>query len=354
MRLKNWVLNGLLLLLTTACVNTPIRLPASFKPRYDGNIVTALHSAAINGILFQFNDSVFRDVAFQQVDRCRKTETPEWSKTFLQLLDTLNKNPQYYMKFHMVEFKRGDHAKAEIVKDIDGLSTLTISYAKKEVRDHVTASTVMPCGDSVSDNLGKEIVTATVEWPTQADLVSVLDSAAAKSKIARFDFNTDFLAYLADRQTILKINPEVAFERTFEGNYFLKGWLQEMAEELKDPKTNLDFLNYWLKEISLKSSQAHQIEFFGLHPENPVSYGIEIDSAGKFARKINNLQDPTYVFMSYGQTNGDYVYDGLQDLNDCLRQLTGIYTNPLEMGGSLESDPDGFLAPGYSCQPKED
>jgi hypothetical protein len=328
------------------CASSTLRLPASFKPSYNSKIVTSLKTAALNGVLFQVQDSVFRDVPVRQVDRCRKTEAPTWTAQFIGLLDLMDHNPQYYNKFYIVDFKRGDHAKAEITKDIDGLTYLSLTYAKKENREKVSTLTDIPCGDSAAGLLGKDLVTTSIDWPGIDEISKVLKEAGERPKIERFQFNTDFLVYLAERQTVLKINPEVAFERTFQGDYFLAGWLEKKAQELKTP-ADLDFINYWLKEISSRSNQAKSIQFLGLHSETRVSYGVQVDSVGKFNRRINNYQEPTYIFMSYREKNGDYLSSNLKDLNKCLQTLLGSYRS---MGVGFDSDGDSFLAPGYSCK----
>jgi hypothetical protein len=332
------------------CVSSAIRLPASFKPKYNNKIVNSLKSAAVNGVLFQISEGAFRDVPGRYVDHCRKADAPNWTESFLGLLETLDKNPQYYEKFHIVDFKRGDKAKAEISKDIDGLSYLNITYAKRETRDKIATGTRMPCSEGSSEFLGKDLVTTFIDWPNSEEINLVLKQAPAKAAIKRVQFNTEFLVFLAERQTILKINPEVAFERSFEGDYFLGNWLEKMAQELNQKNIEIDYINYWLKEISTHSKQANRIQFFGLHPESTLSYGVQVDTTGKFSRKLNGYQEPTYLFMSYNQHNGEYVYNSLKDLNQCLQSLTGIYRNPLSMGTTLESEAESFLAPGFSCR----
>jgi len=353
MRRLYFIVVGMLSVFAVAgCISTTLRLPASFKPSYNSKIVTSLRSAALNGVLFQVNDTVFRDVPARQVEHCRKADEPTWSQEFLGFLDLMDKNPQYYNKFYIVDFKRGDSAKAEITKDIDGLSYLSVTYAKRENREKVTASTNMPCLESNTDYVGKDLITTYIDWPTMAQVESVLKEATPKAKIERFQFNTDFLIFLAERQAILKINPEVAFERNYHGEYFLATWLEKMSQEIHDNDADLDFINYWLKEISTRSKQAKDIQFFGLHPEGTISYGVQVDTVGKFTRKINSYQEPTYLFMSYREKSGEYVYNDLKDLNTCLQSLLGTYRNPLSMGMAYESDEDSFLAPGYSCRMK--
>lgn len=332
------------------CVSTTMRLPASFKPKYNDKIVNSLKSAALNGVLFQVSDSVFRDIPVHQVDACRKADAPNWTSNFLGLLELMDKNPQHYDKFHIVDFKRGDKAKAEISKDIDGLSYLNITYAKRETREKVTPGTELPCSEGRAEFLGKDLVNTFFDWPSNEEISSVLNKAPVKVKILRFQFNTEFLVFLAERQTILKITPEVAFERSYQGEYFLGNWLDKMAQELRQKDIDISYVNYWLKEVSSHSKQANNIQFFGLHPENPLSYGVQVDSVGKFARKLNNYQEPTYLFMSYREHKGEYVYNDLKDLNQCLQELLGIYRNSLSMSTVLESDENSFLFPGYSCK----
>ncbi len=350
MRFFAQILGVISIYFALGCASTAMRLPASFKPKYNSKIVNSLKSAAVNGVLFEVNESVFKDVPVRQVDRCRKVEAPNWNLVFLNVLEVIDKNPEYYEKFHIVNFKRGDRAKAEITKDIDGLSYLNITYVKREIHDKITPETSLPCLESSSEFLGKNLVTTFIDWPPGEEIDLVLRQASIKAKIDRFQFNTEFLVFLADRQTILKLNPEVAFERNYQGGYLLESWLEKMAQELHQKDIDIEYVNYWLKEISTHSKQANSIQFFGLHSESSLSYGVQVDSVGKFSRKLNNYQEPTYLFMSYRQHNGDYIYSDLKDLNQCLRGLMGIYHNPLSMGTTLESDDDSFLSPGYSCK----
>lgn len=335
------------------CVSSAIRLPASFKPNYNNQIVNSLKSAAMNGVLFQVSDSVFRDLPVRQVDRCRKAEAPNWGEQVTALFAILDKNPHYYNKFHIVDFKRGDHAKAEISRDIDGLSYLNITYAKRETREKVEPTTILPCAERTTEYLGKEVVVTSIDWPGSADLNSLLKHAPTKREIERFKFKTEFLVYLAERQAMLKINPEVAFERNYQGQYFLTLWLEKMSQELQEKDLDLGHLNYWLKEISTRSKQAANIQFFGLYPQSTVSYGVQVDTVGKFSRNLYGYQEPTYLFMSYRQETGDYVFNSLKELNQCLQNLTGLYRNPLSLGTAMESDGNSFLAPGYSCKVEE-
>jgi hypothetical protein len=351
MRFSAQIIGVLLAAIIAGCVSGKVRVPASFKPKYDNKITNSLKSAAINGVLFQVSDSVFRDVPTRQVERCRKAEAPQWSEKFLELLESLDKNPQNYGKFHFVDIKRGDQSKAEISKDIDGLSYLNILYSKRETREKVGTATTIPCGEGASEYLGKDLVTTIIDWPTSDEINLVLKQAPAKSKIERFQFNTEFLVFLAERPTILKLNPEVAFERTFQGEFFLTTWLEKMAQDIHK-SSELEYVNYWIKEIGSQSLQAHSIQFFSLNPESSLSYGLQVDTNGKFARKLNGFQEPSYLFMSYRQHNGEYVYTKLSELNTCLEGLMGIYKNPLGMGTTLDADENSFLSPGYSCKPE--
>jgi hypothetical protein len=341
------------LFLSLGCASSATRLPASFKPKYNSKIVTSLTTAALNRVLFQVDPAVFRDVGSRQIDQCRTRETPTWSQAFLNFLNLVDQNPEFYDKFSIVEFKPGNRAAAEITQDIDGLSRLTISYGKIEKNEKVLASTKMPCVESAQEYLGKDLVTTTIEWPSASEISQVIRAAKPRSDVARFQFNTDFLVFLAERQAVLKINPEVAFERNFDGTYFLTSWLEDMAKQIKDPAVEQDYINYWFREIAIHSSQAKNIQFFGLHPElnsgTNASVGVQVDTAGKLAQKMNSYQEASYLFFSYRQQGSEYIYGGLKDLNLCLRTLTGIYRNPLSMGSSLENEGSSFLAPGHSC-----
>lgn len=341
---------ALAVLFTAGCATSAARLPASFKSEYNKKIVASLSTAAANHVLFNIDDAVFRVVSARQIDQCRTRELPTWSSSFLEFLALMDKKPEYYDKFNMVEFKRGGNdPSVEINKDIDGLSSLIISFGVREKFEKVTAKTKMPCSESPNDYLDKEIATISVAWPSTAEISEVLLHAPAKLDMERFQFNTDFLIFLAERQAILKINPEVAFERNYDGQYFLANWLSDMSKQLKDPTLSNDYIRYWFGEISTRSAQAKNIQFFGLHADSNASVGVKVDTAGKLQRKINNYQEPSYLFMSYRQQNGGYIFGTLKDLNACLQGLTGIYRNPLSMKSALERDPASFLGDGHSC-----
>lgn len=351
MRLIAQILGVVAVGFIAGCVSSTIRLPASFKPKYNATTVDLLKLAAKNGVLFQVSDSVFRDVPARQVDRCRKAEAPTWTPQLLEYLTYLKDKDKDggYGKFHIVDIKRGDKPRVEISEDLSHVAYLTITYAKRETREKVTGSTVIPCYDSSTDFEGKDLITTNIDWPNTEELKVVLKQAQMKKEVPSFKFNTEFLNFLAERQTILKINPEVPYAKTKDAEPFLKIWLEKMAQEARDPLA-VEYITYWLKEISTHSRQAGTVQFFGLYRESEAAHGVQVDTVGKFSRKLNNFQEPTYMFMSYGESGGDIVVDELKDLNRCLQNLTGIYGNPLAMGTTLESDGDSFLSPGYSCK----
>lgn len=351
MRFSTQILSVVSICFVAGCVSSAIRLPSSFKPKYNNSTVDVLKVAAKNGIVFQVSDTVFRDVPTRQVDRCRKAEAPTWSLKLMELLTMLKEKNKdsYYNKFHVVDIKRGDKARVEITEDLSNVAYLTITYSKRETREKVTSSTVIPCYDTSTDFEGKDLITTNIDWPNIEEMKLALKQAPIKKDVSSFKFNTGFLTFLAERQAILKIGPEVPFAKTKEAEPFLKIWLDKVAHEIVD-LTNLEYINYWLKEISTQSKQAGAIQFFGLYREAGASHGVQVDTVGKYSRKLNSYQEPTYMFMSFREVNGDTVTDDLKDLNLCLRDLTGVYGNPLAMGTTLETDGDSFLAPGYSCK----
>jgi hypothetical protein len=336
------------------CASTATRLPASFKPKYDSKIVRSLTTAAINHVLFQVDDGAFRDVPSRQIDQCKTREAPTWSQTLLDFLALMDRHPELYNKFSMVEFRRGDRPSIELTKDIDGLSTLTLFYGKSETFEKITDATQMPCAETAAEYLGRDLVVTSIRWPTESEIKDKLSQAPDRAEVGRFNFNPEFLVYLAERQAILKIKPEVAFERNYRGEFFLTSWLENMATEIKNPKIEKDYINYWFKEIADHSTQAKSIQFFGLRPEGNPSVGVQVDTAGKLARKMNGYQEATYMFMSYRPQSESYVYGSLEDLNKCLQSLTGVYRNPLSLGSSLDREPASFLAPDYSCALKDE
>lgn len=361
MRFTAQILGVISICFVMGCVSSTIRLPASFKPKYNTGTVELLKLAANHGVVFQVSDSVFRDVPARQVDRCRKAEAPTWTTELVEVLTVLKDKEKeiekdkskakesYYGKFHIVDIKRGDKARVEMTEDLSHVAYLTITYSKRETRDKVGPSTVVPCYDSGTDYEGKDLITTNIDWPNSEELKLALKQAPVKKDVSNFKLNPAFLNFLAERQTILKIGPEVPFAKTKDAEPFLKVWLEKMAQEIREP-SNLEYISYWLKEISTHSRQAGVIQFFGLYRESDAAHGVQVDTVGKYSRKLNGYQEPTYMFMSYGESGGDAVSDDLKDLNVCLQNLTGIYSNPLAMGTTLESDGDSFLAPGYSCK----
>ncbi|MBS1969404.1 MAG: hypothetical protein JSU04_03820 [Bdellovibrionales bacterium] len=351
MRFIAQVLGVVSICFAAGCVSSNIRLPASFKPKYNNSTVELLKAAAKNGIVFQVSDTVFRDVPARQVDRCRKADAPTWSAMLTDLLTMLKEKDKeaYYNKFHIVDIKRGDKARAEISEDLSHVTYLTITYAKRETREKMTSTTTVPCYDSGTDYEGKDLITTNIDWPNIEEMKLALKQAPNKKDVPSFQFNTDFLTFLAERQAILKIGPEVPYAKSKDAEPYLKLWLEKMATEIKEPN-NIEYISYWLKEINTHSRQASSIQFFGLYREGDAAHGVQVDTVGKYSRKLNSYQEPTYMFMSYGEVGGDTVTDDLKDLNACLRTLTGIYSNPLAMGTQLEADGDSFLSPGYSCK----
>lgn len=351
MRFFAQILGVVTICFVAGCVSSSVRLPASFKPKYNNATVDLLKLAAKNGIVFQISDSVFRDVPARQVDRCRKAEPSTLTPKLIELLTLLKEKEKdgAYNKFHIVDIKRGDKARAEISEDLSHVAYLTITYAKRETREKVTGATEIPCYDSSTDFTGKDLVSTNIDWPNIEELKLVLKQAPAKQDVPSFKFNTEFLNFLAERQAILKIGPEVPYAKNKDAESFLKIWLDKVAVEAREA-SNVDYVAYWLKEISTHSRQAGVIQFFGLYRESDAAHGVQVDTVGKFSRKLNGFQEPTYMFMSYGESGGDIVVDDLKELNTCLQNLTGIYSNSLTMGTTLESDGDSFLSPGYSCK----
>lgn len=351
MRFFAQILGVVTICFVAGCVSSSVRLPASFKPKYNNTTVDLLKLAAKNGIVFQISDSVFRDVPARQVDRCRKAEPSTLTPKLIELLTLLKEKEKdgVYNKFHIVDIKRGDKARAEISEDLSHVAYLTITYAKRETREKVTGATEIPCYDNSTDFTGKDLVSTNIDWPNIEELKLVLKQAPPKKDVPSFKFNTEFLNFLAERQAILKIGPEVPYAKNKDAELFLKIWLDKVAQEVREP-TSVEYIAYWLKEISTHSRQAGVIQFFGLYREAGAAHGVQVDTVGKFSRKLNGFQEPTYMFMSYGESGGDIIIDDLKELNHCLQNLTGIYGNSLAMGTTLESDGDSFLSPGYSCK----
>lgn len=347
MRLGSKFLFLLMTLSFFACQHSPIRLPSSFsKPVYNAKRVQLLKIAAQHGIFFQIPESVLRDLPIKSAgEKCRKTEDGQWMENVYSVLEVLKQNPALADKIHLIEFKRGDRAQAEVSRDLDGVATLVLNYARVETREKIRYLSDIPCSGDM-DQIGKDLSTTKFEWPSRSAVTTLLMAQPDRVSVERMNVDKRFPIWLAERLTIFRMTPELTFEKTPQGDPLLPIAMSSFASDLA---ANQDQLEYWLSEISSRSKMGATLKFFGLRKDLTGTTGLQVDTAGKFVRKMNGHSDPTYPYVSYKVENGAYVLAGLGDLRNCLGELTAIYRSPMSLLNSFESEAESFMAPGYHC-----
>lgn len=332
-----------------ACTHSPPRMPQSTPANYNPAHVRLIKMAAENGLFFQISDAVIRDVPSRSAgDQCRRMGEAPWIDQLYATLEVFEKEPRLLSKVHIVEFRRGDKSKAEISKDLDGAVTLVISYAKTETRQRIESLSDIPCSNSNLDMMGKDVVATAFEWPTPAQIAAPMQSLEDRPPVERLNVDRRFLVWLGERLTLFRLTPELAFEKTPNGKSLLPEAFRQWASEVGGG-ANTDALDYWLREISLKSKLGAGVKFFALKRDNEMSTGIAVDSVGKFARKMSGSADPTAPYLSYKLESGSFVIAGLRELAPCLNELMSTYRSPLSSMTNYELNPESFLFPGHSC-----
>jgi hypothetical protein len=248
---------------------------------------------------------------------------------------------------HIIEVRRGDAAAASFEKDDDGMTRLVISYAKRTNYEKLTSWSEVPCNNPVSVDMNKDLEVTSFDWPSKEYVVGTLMGAEDRPSLARFNYDHKFLTYLADRLTILKVTQDQIYEKTPTGESALPVLLNKMAADL-NASASFPQVDFWIKDIGMHSKQASSIEFFAFSKDFLMSYGVRVDSAGKYARKINNYSDPSYLYLSFKEESGTYIAPSLKDLNTCLEGLTSLYRTQ-DFVNTLDTDKDSYLYPGYRC-----
>lgn len=344
---------ALFVALVAACTTNPIsREPQSIAPNYNPMRIRLLKAAAEHGVLFQISDSVIRDVPVKSVgERCRKTGEADWVEKVYSTLATLDRDPELFNKIHVIEFRRGDQSGAELSKDLDGAVSLVLLYRKRISQEPIRSLSDIPCSEGNMAMIGKDDVSVTsFEWPSATDITTALANQPPRPDVDRFKLDRRFMLWLADRMTLFRLTPEIAFEKTPTGTPLLVTAMARLSEEIGAVPSQ-PALEYWMKEISIRSHLGAGVKFFGLNRDLQMSTGLHVDSVGKFARKMNGYVDPTYPYVSYRLENSSYVTGSLGDLGTCLKNFMSTYRSPLSSMSSYEMDPDSFLFPGHSCQP---
>ncbi len=335
------------LALLCSCTHNPPREPASYKGQYNPEHTQLLKLAAENGLFFQIPESVIRDQPVKTIgDRCRKTEEGDWAEQIYDTLRVIQQNPSLGRKVHAIEFRRGDRPWAEISKDLDGAVQLVLSYSKTESRVRINSLSEIPCATGDMELVGKEMTVTNYEWPTASAIASVLSGVPHRPVVERYNVDKSFMVWLAERMTIFRLTPELAFEKTHTGESLLPVFFAQMSKEIQPGHPAVEF---WLHEISQRSRIGQSIMFMGLKKDLYGSIGIQVDSAGKFARKMNGFIDPSYPYLSYKVENNTFAITSLQSLDRCMSGLMSTYRSPMSLMGSFETDPDSFLFPGHHC-----
>jgi hypothetical protein len=339
---------AILSFLLSSCISSTVRLPQTVSQVYkNSDVQQGLLLAAQNNILFSISDSTVREVEKTVIDvKCREVDLPFWAEKLALYLNEFKKRPEYLTRFHVLEIKRGDQSQVKIEKDLDGAVTLSIQFVKIESRGKVGYQTNLPCNGSMAEYLGRDLIKTDYEFPPPNEVALTLQNLPEKPDIGRFKFSNIFLSYLAERGVIFKFNHEFSFEKTNDGKFVMAEILNQFAEETKDPFHK--YLNYWFKEISDKSTQAHLIQMFAVVPDREPKSGVRVDSDGEQARRVLGQSDLTYVYTSYWTEENKVSLVTLKDLDQCLQAFTQDMSG-VKLRKPAAVEKESFLRPGYSC-----
>lgn len=332
----------------SSCTSEPLRLPQTVSQVYkNADIQQGLLLAAQNNILFHIPEGTVREVEKSVIDqKCRNIEEPFWADKLALYLNEFKKRPEFLTRFHILELKRGDSSQVHIQKDMDGAVTLSIEFVKIESRGVVGYQTNLPCKGSIAEYLGRDLIKTDFEFPTADKIAVALQKLPERSPVPRFQFSNDFISYLADRGVIFKFNHEFSFEKTNDGKFVMAEILNHLSEETKDPFHK--YLNYWFKEISEKSTQAHLIQMFAILSDREPKSGVRVDSDGEQARRVMGQSDLTYVYTSYWTEENKVNLVTLKDLDQCLKSFTTDMSG-IKIRKPAATEKESFLRPGYSC-----
>ncbi|MBX2987801.1 MAG: hypothetical protein KF802_07875 [Bdellovibrionaceae bacterium] len=335
--------------LFSACSHAPTRSPGSFRPSYNPRYVQLLKAAADEGVFFQISDSVIRDLPLRSSgETCRSTGDGPWIEELYDVLEIFQKDPSLARKVHIVEFKRGDKPSVETSKDLDGAVTLLLLYSKSESREKIDSLSDIPCASGDMDLVGKDMSVTRFTWPSTQAIEALLQEQPERAEVERLNVDRHFMQWLAERQTLFRLTPELAFEKSPNGQPLLPAALARFSATLAQGN-ELPALDYWMSELGKKSKLGGAVKFFSLKKDNQMARGLQVDSVGQFARKMNGFADPTYPYVSYRLKNGTFNVGDLPDLDRCLRDLNSSYRSPISLMNNYEMDPGSFLYPGYHC-----
>lgn len=346
---------ALSLMLNVSCSSSRVRVPASNNDNiYNPKRIKSLKMAADNGVLFIVNDHVFRDLELEEVDtKCRRQSDPDWSEKIFSYLEVLDQHPAFYKKIHVIEVRRGDSPKIDIQKDLDNLTYLSITYVRSSKIEKISDGTSLPCDANSAEYRNRDLTTVKLNWPEKNLIATVLSNLPERPTVERFNFDRQFLGFLAERNTILKFTQELGFEKTPDGRYALPEVLNRLGQELTKLQSDAPAtanINYWMNEIARKSTQASSIQLFAIVKDMELSSGVRVETEGEFARKVLGHQDPTYIFLSYKIESGSYYTASIKDLESCLSSLTDVMAGGFNSRKPASEERNSFLRPGYSCR----
>lgn len=339
---------GLIGFFLSGCTSSTVRFPSSTDEIYKyGQLKQNLLLAAHNNVLFHIPQETLFEVEKTEIDsRCTESQKPFWSEKLSVYLNLMQSHPEWFSKFHVIEIKKGDSARAVLDNDLDGATVLSLQYGKTESRGQVTLKTNMPCASGrIAEYLGKDIVKTQFDFPNVNDVRNLLASAPSRKNIKRFDFSNQFISYLAERGFILKFNHEISFEKNTQNKYVFVEVLNKLSREVKKNKNN-KHINLWMKILNDVRKTDDIIQMFSLENQNELKSGL------KFTMNENNRSDLLYpyLFMSYNINNELITQTTLSDLNQCLSEIPNQKTNSFIRQPSSDTLNENKNLKDYSCR----
>jgi len=337
------------------CISQDIRTPNSAGEVYKNTeIQQSLMMAAQNNILFSISNEALNEVEKTEVDsKCKSVSNPFWSEKLSVYLNYMRQNPEWFDKIHVVEIKKGDHAQIQLQKDlIDGAKVLSIQYVMSEVHGKVSFKTQLPCQGSLAEYLGQPLIKTDYDFPDRERLAEVLKDAPTKDKIERFQFNSSFLMYLAERGAIFKFSHEQSFEK-INKKYVLAEALNKLSSEVKNQ--NYGYINLFLKKINQNSHQAELIQLFGLINDKELRAGVKVESQqSRFEHKSDSQSNLTYLFLTYKVDVDDVSVSPLTGFNFCLQEQVKVLGSIFRKPATDLHEKNSYLYPGFQCDLKTD
>lgn len=314
---------GFLLLLTvgclqlSGCITESLRFPSNLNEiGPDSRLVQSLKLAASNQVVFYFPNETLFEANKTEVDfRCRQYQKPFWTQEFKSLLTLLDRHPEWYSKFHVLQFSRGDSPSVHIEKDLDGVKVLNIEYARTQSVQPIKSSSKLPCEASLAEYIGQNLTITKYEFPKENDLEMSLQNESEKPKVNRLNLNTDFLSYLAERGLVLKFSHESSFQKTDFNHYALPQVLDKLANESQKIEGK-SYLNSWIKKIK-QFDQSSEVQFFSV--ENSIKEEMGIKSIS--SQRADQKQFISYLFVNYVLDDQKVKLASLEQLNKCLQKM---------------------------------